>query len=141
MNKTIRISSDTKSVELDHQQYFYLLPADKLAVNQGLRIMFDDEFDDYGDLEIALLRTNTDFFAVSNICPHKHAPKIYEGIIRNGTVTCPLHAWKYDLETGNNMNTEDGIKKLKKYQIKIIDGIIYIEKPKAEIPAWRTAEI
>jgi nitrite reductase (NADH) small subunit len=52
-----------------------------------------------GDREIAIFNLGERFFAVDNRCPHKGGP-LCDGIVSGGTVVCPLHAWKIDLETG-----------------------------------------
>lgn len=49
---------------------------------------------------IALFRTASDtVFAASNTCPHKAGP-LADGIIHGQKVTCPLHNWVFDLNTG-----------------------------------------
>ena len=49
---------------------------------------------------LALFRTGeTEVFATSNICPHRGGP-LSEGIVHGRSVTCPLHNWVFDLETG-----------------------------------------
>lgn len=39
-------------------------------------------------------------FAVQSLCPHKNGP-LADGLVGNGMVICPLHAWKFDLKTGD----------------------------------------
>ena len=49
---------------------------------------------------VALFRTAEDeVFAASNSCPHKAGP-LSEGIVHGRKVTCPLHNWVFELETG-----------------------------------------
>jgi len=56
---------------------------------------------------IALFRTDeTEVFATSNVCPHKQGP-LSEGIVHGQKVTCPLHNWVFDLNTGQAQG-EDG---------------------------------
>jgi len=38
-------------------------------------------------------------FATDNQCPHRGGP-LAEGIVGDGKVICPLHAWKIDLASG-----------------------------------------
>ena len=38
-------------------------------------------------------------FAASNSCPHKGGP-LSEGIVHGQKITCPLHNWVFDLNTG-----------------------------------------
>ncbi len=49
---------------------------------------------------VALFRTReAEVFAASNTCPHKAGP-LSEGIVHDQKVTCPLHNWVFDLNTG-----------------------------------------
>ena len=50
--------------------------------------------------KIAVFRTQEDqVFAIENRCPHKGGP-LSEGIVHGASVTCPLHNWVFDLDTG-----------------------------------------
>ncbi|MEM1075815.1 MAG: nitrite reductase small subunit NirD [Pseudomonadota bacterium] len=49
---------------------------------------------------VAVFRTKTDeVFAAIDRCPHKGGP-LSEGIVHGQSVTCPLHNWVFDLNTG-----------------------------------------
>jgi len=53
-----------------------------------------------GEREIALFRTaRGEFRALPARCPHAGGP-LADGIVAGDVVTCPLHAWKIDLVTG-----------------------------------------
>jgi len=52
------------------------------------------------DGDIAIFRTSKDeIFALKDACPHKQGP-LSQGIVHDKTVTCPLHNWKIELDTG-----------------------------------------
>ncbi|WP_407495643.1 nitrite reductase small subunit NirD [Pseudooceanicola sp. MF1-13] len=56
---------------------------------------------------VAVFRTDKDeVFATSDRCPHKGGP-LSEGIVHGQSVTCPLHNWVFDLNTGQ-ARAEDG---------------------------------
>lgn len=56
---------------------------------------------------VAVFRTDeAEIFATSNACPHKGGPLV-EGIVHGQKVTCPLHNWVFDLNTGTALD-EDG---------------------------------
>jgi len=56
---------------------------------------------------IAVFRTSeSEIFAASDTCPHKGGP-LSEGIVHGQSVTCPLHNWVFDLNTGQ-AHGEDG---------------------------------
>ncbi len=52
-----------------------------------------------GRYEIALFNVDGNYYALENACPHQGGP-IAEGWVENLTVTCPWHAWCFDLRTG-----------------------------------------
>lgn len=51
--------------------------------------------------QIALFRTRKGkVFAVDNRCPHKGGP-LAEGMLAGDAVVCPLHAFRFELSTGD----------------------------------------
>ena len=57
---------------------------------------------------IALFRTGeNEVFAASDTCPHKGGP-LSEGIVHGQSVTCPLHNWVFDLNSGQAQGADDG---------------------------------
>lgn len=63
---------------------------------------------------IAVFHTRTGgIFAVQAACPHKKGP-LADGLVGGTTVICPLHAWKFDLKTGEPIL---GSCNLKTYQV------------------------
>ena len=57
---------------------------------------------------VAIFRTADDrVFAIDDTCPHKKGP-LSEGIVHGTSVTCPLHNWVFDLETGLAQGAEEG---------------------------------
>ena len=48
-------------------------------------------------------------FAVQGECPHRGGP-LADGLTGGSTLVCPLHAWKFDLETGQALNGECTLK-------------------------------
>lgn len=57
---------------------------------------------------VAVFRTADDqVFALEDRCPHKGGP-LSEGIVHGHQVTCPLHAWVFDLATGQALGADEG---------------------------------
>ena len=57
---------------------------------------------------IAVFRTDEyEVFALNDRCPHKGGP-LSEGIVHGTSVTCPLHAWVFDLNSGNAQGADVG---------------------------------
>lgn len=52
-----------------------------------------------GDREIAVFNVDGRFHAIDGICPHQGGP-LAEGWIEGPVVTCPWHAWCFDVRTG-----------------------------------------
>ena len=83
---------------------------------------------------IALFRTGEEeVFATSNTCPHKQGP-LSEGIVHGQKVTCPLHNWVFDLNTGQAQGGDEG--QIATYPIRVEDGRLLLD---AETLAGRSA--
>ncbi len=48
---------------------------------------------------LAVVATARGVFAMDNTCPHEGGP-LGEGSVQGTTLTCPLHAWRFDCATG-----------------------------------------
>ena len=48
---------------------------------------------------IAVFKVGGDVFAVDNACPHRDGPLAF-GDVKGCMVYCPLHAWPFDLRSG-----------------------------------------
>ncbi len=73
---------------------------------------------------VGLFRTDeAEVFAASNACPHKGGP-LSEGIVHGQKVTCPLHNWVFDLNTGQAIG-EDGA--IDVYPVRLENGRILLD--------------
>lgn len=73
---------------------------------------------------VAVFRTDeAEFFAVQGSCPHKGGP-LAEGIVHGTSVTCPLHNWVFDLETGQARGEDAHIET---YPVRVEHGRILID--------------
>jgi nitrite reductase (NADH) small subunit len=58
--------------------------------------------------DIALFKsTDGAIFALRDKCPHKGGP-LSQGIVHGRSVTCPLHNWIIDLESGQAQGADHG---------------------------------
>ena len=74
---------------------------------------------------IAVFRTSQDrVFAIDDACPHKQGP-LSQGIVHDRGVTCPLHNWVIDLETGVAKGADEG--SVATYPIKLERGRIFLD--------------
>ncbi len=85
-----------------------------------------------GEDEIAIFNLGDRYVAVDNVCPHRGGP-ICDGIVSGETVVCPLHGWKFSLDTGNVLKPDVCVR-LETYPVQVSDGVIsvLIEKSKRE---------
>lgn len=74
--------------------------------------------------DIAVFRTNDDkVFALDNKCPHKGGP-LSDGIVHGCRVTCPLHNWVLELDTGKAVAPDEG--KAKTWPTKLENGVVFL---------------
>ncbi len=74
---------------------------------------------------LAVFRTaGAEIFATGGTCPHKGGP-LAEGIVHDRKVTCPLHNWVFDLETGLAQGADEG--RIETFPVKVKDGRILID--------------
>jgi nitrite reductase (NADH) small subunit len=86
---------------------------------QGSRIIQTE------DGEIAMFRTVDDqVFALNNRCPHKGGP-LAQGIVHGKRVTCPLHSWVIDLESGEAIAPDSGC--AHRHEVRIAHGALFLE--------------
>ncbi|MEO9649296.1 MAG: nitrite reductase small subunit NirD [Roseobacter sp.] len=73
---------------------------------------------------IALFRTDeAEIFAASDSCPHNGGP-LSEGIVHGHKVTCPLHNWVFDLNTGEALGEDASIDT---YNVRLDAGRIMLD--------------
>ena len=74
---------------------------------------------------VAIFRTaEHEVFAASNSCPHRGGP-LSEGIVHGQSVTCPLHNWVFDLNTGTAQGADDG--QIETYPVRLEAGRILLD--------------
>ncbi len=89
---------------------------ESIPVGQGRCFLVNDE-------EIAVFRQRDGrVFAVQNRCPHRRGP-LSEGLLGVGKVICPLHAHRFDLETGQSSEPKEC---LRTFRVSVLNGQIYI---------------
>jgi nitrite reductase (NADH) small subunit len=85
---------------------------------------------------IAVFRTADDeVFALDDRCPHKGGP-LSQGIQHGSSVTCPLHNWVIDLNTGQAQGADEG--SVRTYPVRVEDGRILLDL--TEVRALAAAE-
>ena len=87
--------------------------------------------------KIGVFRTaDNSIHAIEDHCPHKGGP-LTQGIVHGASVTCPLHNWVIDLETGRALGADEG--SVKTLPVRLAGSVIelgldpaqFAESPKA----------
>ena len=73
---------------------------------------------------IAVFRTeNDEVFALDDRCPHKGGP-LSQGIVHNRRVTCPLHNFVIELDSGQAVAPDEGC--TRSHPAKVENGIVWL---------------
>ena len=78
---------------------------------------------DLGGETVAVFKTSQGFRACQNVCPHAGG-SLGEGNVEGETVTCPLHGWQFNLQTGACLN-EPG-NDIKIYPVDVRKGKVFL---------------
>jgi nitrite reductase (NADH) small subunit len=73
--------------------FFRVATVAEIPVGQAKAFVVDDR-------EIAIFNVDGTFHAIENSCPHQGGP-LAEGWIEGKIVTCPWHAWCFDVTNGS----------------------------------------
>lgn len=89
---------------------------------QGARVVETSKGD------IGIFRTaEDDIFALRDRCPHKQGP-LSQGIVHGRRVTCPLHNWNIELESGEAVAPDEGC--AANFPVKVEDGVVFLSLEK-----------
>ncbi len=81
--------------------------------------------------ELALFHLADGFYAAENACPHQGGP-LCEGWTEGTSVTCPWHAWTFDLETGKMPG--DDIPILDLFEVRVEAGEVMVSRTPRPVP-------
>ena len=76
--------------------------------------------------EIALFNADGIFYAVKNTCPHRGV-SLDRGSVEAGILTCPGHAWRFDLRTGDCVSHPPA--GIRCYRVEVREDAVWIELP------------
>jgi len=79
--------------------------------------------------QIAVFNDNGTFSALSNRCSHARGPLV-DGIVKDGTVTCPWHGAQYDLRTGAAL-CAPARGPVSAYQVREANGVLLVAPAEA----------
>jgi nitrite reductase/ring-hydroxylating ferredoxin subunit len=73
---------------------------------------------------VIVTRIDGELFACPGVCPHDDVA-LYTGDMTGGVITCPGHAYEFDLRTGTCKH--DRALKLRRYPITIVGDEIWVD--------------
>ena len=79
--------------------------------------------------ELAIFNLGDRFVTIENQCPHKGGP-LCDGIVSGTTVVCPLHGWRFDLNSGMAVRASLPAC-VKTYPTRVEDGIVLVDVSRA----------
>ena len=75
---------------------------------------------------VAVFRTeDQSVFALRDRCPHKGGP-LSQGIVHGHRVTCPLHGWNIELDSGEAVEPDAGC--AGRLSVRVEGGQVYLNK-------------
>jgi len=75
--------------------------------------------------EIAVFNAGGTFYAVDNFCPHQGG-SLADGWLEGTTITCPWHAWCFNLTDGEM--TLGAWARVDPYDVRIEDGQVWVSR-------------
>lgn len=73
---------------------------------------------------IAVFNVDGKFHAIGNTCPHRGG-SLGDGFLQGKTVTCPMHSWEFDVETGDCVSPGAGC--VKTYPVEIQGDGVFVD--------------
>lgn len=95
-------------------------PLAELPIGKGLALTLAGK-------PVALFRiADGEVVATEGACPHRGGP-LGEGLLEGCRLTCPWHAWSFDLRTGESITHPGTV--LLRYPARIAGGEVLVEVP------------
>ncbi len=98
------------------EDYDEVAHADDIPEGQSRIVTFKQK-------EVAIFNIGGEFFAIENTCPHMGGP-LGEGFLDDETVTCPWHAWQFNVKTGEHKLNPSS--KLKTFKVRLEGSKIFL---------------
>jgi len=77
-----------------------------------------------GEREVVLFRVGDEIFAVENLCPHQQFSVFHQGVLDGYTITCPMHAWSFDIRSGKAVT---GSGRIKTFELRVVGNEVLIK--------------
>ena len=79
-----------------------------------------------GELWVGLLVFGGRVFAIDDECPHRGAFLSDGKVDEDGYVSCPLHAWEYNVTNGSGREDWEGC--VASFPVEERDGLVYVRE-------------
>jgi nitrite reductase/ring-hydroxylating ferredoxin subunit len=76
-----------------------------------------------GKRDVALVRAEGSYYALSNVCRHAFAA-LSDGFVEGHTLVCPLHGWRYDVRDGSTDHPDSDVRT---YPVTVAGGEVFVE--------------
>ncbi len=83
------------------------------------------------DGRAVVVRVGDRAYAYRNECLHR-ASRLAGGLVKDGVITCPLHFWRYEADTGAKCGEPE--LQLDSYPVRIESGTVLVDLPEPEPP-------
>jgi nitrite reductase (NADH) small subunit len=81
---------------------------------------------DAGGKSVAVFHVEGSYYAIDNSCLHRGGP-LGEGDLDGPIVSCPWHAWRWDVRTGANANNP--AVRVQCFPVTVESGEVFVELP------------
>jgi nitrite reductase/ring-hydroxylating ferredoxin subunit len=108
-----------------NKDYLKICHSSEISEGRGSKFILDEE------TEIALFKVDGKIYCVDNVCSHNHIPIIFQGYLDGMYVSCPVHGFKFHLETGKQPG--DSGCSIRTFDVIIEDDNIFVKKPGRKI--------
>jgi 3-phenylpropionate/trans-cinnamate dioxygenase ferredoxin component len=79
-----------------------------------------------GGRTLGLFNIDGQYYAIDNACSHRGGP-LGEGDLDGSVVSCPWHAWRWDVTTGANVNNP--AVRVACFPVTLRDGGVFVQLP------------
>lgn len=76
-----------------------------------------------GGRTLAVFNVNGAYYAIDNLCSHRGGP-LGEGDLEGTVVSCPWHAWRWDVTSGANVNNP--AVRVACFPARVQDGAVFV---------------
>jgi nitrite reductase (NADH) small subunit len=76
-----------------------------------------------GGRTLALFNVDGAYYAIDNTCSHRGGP-LGEGDLEGTVVSCPWHAWRWDVTSGANVNNP--AVRVACFRARVQDGAVFV---------------